>query len=409
MARPRYADVCPPAPAGRQAILRRVFEQNAGIAGPPGRLRSSHPGGSPPTPVVSRSRRRGLPRLACAALALWLALPDAADGPTRDEIASRTRPATLVADGSSAVETPTDTTEPFRPVPTAPMAPAATTTLELGLAAPADGTAAAAGLLAAGERRGLATLFGLRVQTVVLDPGHGGVDPGATGAKRLREKDLTLDVALRLAILLRQDHGFRVVLTREGDETVPLSKRVAIANTAGADLFVSIHANRLADARANAVETYYFGAPADEDAERLAEDENAGSGMAIGSFRELVTKLGDTLKSQESFALARQVQAGLLDGVMHRTGPPDAGVKVAPFVVLLGVEVPSVLAEVTCISSTREAVRLADGAYREEIAAALARGIAAYAAARNANGYPDGDSDHGQTISEGDYVGQGSG
>ncbi|QLH37967.1 MAG: N-acetylmuramoyl-L-alanine amidase [Defluviicoccus sp.] len=143
-------------------------------------------------------------------------------------------------------------------------------------------------------------------------------------------------MAKRLAILLRRDQGVRVVLTRDDDKTVSLAHRVEISNAAAADLFISIHANSLGDARANAVETYYFGAPADGDTWRLAQQENAESGMPIGAFRELVATLGDTLKRQESVTLAHFVQTQLLAVVMRRTGPLGAGVKVAPFVVLMG-------------------------------------------------------------------------
>ena len=198
-----------------------------------------------------------------------------------------------------------------------------------------------------------------------------------------------------------------MLLTREGDETVSLARRVAIANAAAADLFVSIHANALRNTRVNAVETYYFGAPADRETRRLAEQENADSGMAMGTFKELIGKLGDTLKQQESLALARSVQAGLLEGVMNRSSPPDVAVKVAPFVVLLGVEAPSVLAEITCISNTREAIRLATPEYRGAIAAALERGIVAYVSGRHLKAY--GAIEHEQSSGEGENRGQGNG
>lgn len=420
---------CPQSAVGRRAILHRVFENNLGIAVPAGAdYRTSQ--SSRRTGSSDRARQSSeLWSLSAAALTctlvLLLIIPNSdvvrSPGPQgrlaadATDVGRTVPPVTAVGDQASVLEL--SVSAPSASVISAPPSAASSVpdagavSIDRDPPAASDGVTAAATLLTAGERRPLASLFGLTAHTIVIDPGHGGVDPGAVGVavggRRLHEKDLTLDVAKRLATLLRRHRGVRVLLTRDGDETVSLAHRVEISNAAAADLFISIHANSLGDARANAVETYYFGAPADPDTWWLAKLENTESGMPIGTFRDLVATLGDTLKRQESLALARVVQTQLLEVVMRRTAPPGTGVKEAPFVVLMGVEAPSVLAEVTCISNRREAVRLAAPGYRQAIAEALARGIIAYIGGRN--GQASGEAQHEQTISKGENGGYGNG
>lgn len=226
---------------------------------------------------------------------------------------------------------------------------------------------------------GLAGVLGLAVKTIVIDPGHGGRDPGAIGAHGVLEKDVTLDVARRLKTRL-EAYGYRILLTRAWDAHVPLKSRAAFANEHGADLFVSLHVNALPEAPLAPIETYYFGPrAADAAATRLAEVENRESGLSVGEFNRLLQDLGQTLKLQESKALAVSIQKSLYRN-MRRINPgvTDWGVKAAPFVVLLAVEAPSVLAEMAVLSNEAEEERLGTAAHREQLAQFLEEGIVAY-------------------------------
>ena len=218
----------------------------------------------------------------------------------------------------------------------------------------------------------------LAVHTIVVDPGHGGMDSGTLLPQfGMLEKEITWDIAVRLRRLL--DEEFTVVMTRNGDETIALKDRTEIANEAKADLFVSIHVNALPERPVNLVETYYFGPSADDGALDLAERENRGSDYAVADFHALIEKIGNTLKTQESRQLAADLQAALVSNLQKQDGRIiDAGIKTAPFVVLLGVDVPSVLAEVSCISNAEEEGRLATGEHRSGIAESIERGIIRY-------------------------------
>jgi N-acetylmuramoyl-L-alanine amidase len=225
----------------------------------------------------------------------------------------------------------------------------------------------------------LAHLFGLAVRTIVIDPGHGGRDPGTTGLRGLREKDVTLDIAKRLRARLDRFGAFKTLLTREQDVKISLQQRAAYANEQGADLFLSIHVNYLASGPETVIETYYFGPHSDEHTLRLAEAENEGSEFPISSFSEIIGKLRYRFKHQESRSLATAIQRNLFRN-LRRTNRQlqDVGIKTAPFVVLLGVDMPSVLTEVTCLNNEQEEARLATPEYREEIAGYLERGIVEY-------------------------------
>lgn len=225
----------------------------------------------------------------------------------------------------------------------------------------------------------LRNIFGLGVRTIVIDPGHGGRDPGTSGKLGTREKDVTLDVALRLKTLLQHDSKFRVLLTRETDTSTSLSKRVELANASAVDLFISIHVNYLANSTLNVIETYYFGAHSDPEALRLAERENHGSDYSMSDFESLVRNMRDTIKLQESQRLATSIQSSLTDN-MQRTHREllDVGTKTAPFVVLLGVKAPAVLAEISCLCNLEAEQRLKTPDHREEIARYIAEGIINY-------------------------------
>jgi len=225
----------------------------------------------------------------------------------------------------------------------------------------------------------IAELFDLGVRTIAIDPGHGGRDPGATGPGGLKEKDLTLDIARRLRDRLEKHWNHRIILTRDRDVNVPLKRRVGFANENGADLFISIHVNYILVEPVMIIETYFFGAQADEEAMRIAERENQGSEYVMAEFRAMIEKISDNFKHQESRSLALCIQESLFRSIRHKNATAaNRGIKSAPFVVLLGANMPSVLAEVTCISNKKEEEKLADPAYREEIAGYLEGGIADY-------------------------------
>ena len=227
----------------------------------------------------------------------------------------------------------------------------------------------------------MADLFNLEVETIVIDPGHGGLDPGATGHNGLKEKDVTLDIARRLRDKLVISGKYRILLTREDDRKVFLKERVAFAKQNRADLFISIHINSVpAEAGSlNYVETYYFGAHTDQRSLDLAEKENHDSDYAMGDFREVIARIGDTLKTEESRELAGSIHKRLYSNLQRRDRDlVDAGIKTGPFMVLLGVEVPSVLVEVSCISSNAEEARLSTPQYRDSIADFLKTGIVEY-------------------------------
>ena len=235
----------------------------------------------------------------------------------------------------------------------------------------------------------MADLFNLKVQTIVIDPGHGGIDPGATGQQGLKEKDVTLDIARRLRDKLAASGDYRVLLTREEDRKVFLKERVAFAKENRADLFISIHINSLppGSGSVNYVETYYFGPHTDQRSLELAEKENHDSDYVMGDFREVIARIGDTLKTEESRKLASSIHTNLFSDLKRLNRDlVDAGSKTGPFMVLLGVEVPSVLVEISCISNKAEETRLSRPGYRDSVADFLQAGIVEYLQRRTSPG-----------------------
>ena len=233
--------------------------------------------------------------------------------------------------------------------------------------------------LPSASRASLAHLFNLQVRTIVIDPGHGGRDPGAVGQGGAREKEITLDVALRLRARLEARYGYRILMTRETDVTRTLRGRADFANAQHADLFISIHVNDLPVDSVTSVETYYFGLEGGQEALALAARENQGADYSLSDFREMTQKLGTTIKFQESERLARAIQGRMYRAVSQsRPDVQDWGVRTAPFVVLLGVEAPSVLAEIACLSNAGDEADLSRSAYREQLAEALEKGILDY-------------------------------
>ena len=229
----------------------------------------------------------------------------------------------------------------------------------------------------------LSSVFGLGVQTIVIDPGHGGKDPGAIGSNGTREKDIVLDIALRLRDLLQKTGGYKVLLTRDSDTFISLADRVKFANDHRADLFVSLHINALPQKEFNVTETYYFGPPSDVHTLQLAEQENRGSEIMTGDFKNMIKKIGNVLKEQESATLATTIQHKLFSNMQkYDRVIADNGIKIAPFVVLLGVNAPSVLVEISCISKREEETNLNNPKYRERITASLQKGISGYLSQR---------------------------
>jgi N-acetylmuramoyl-L-alanine amidase len=219
----------------------------------------------------------------------------------------------------------------------------------------------------------------LKVRKIVFDPGHGGEEPGAVSASGMTEKEITLDIALRVRRLMKET-PLDVLLTRNEDETVPLSERAAFANAHGADLFVSIHVNWMNTARIRPLETYYLGPTEDPAALHVASRENRPSDYPLADFRRALDKIYLDGRRSASRVFAETVQSELFRS-LRQLNPSleDRGVKMAPFAVLVNTEMPAILVEVSCLSNDDEVKLLTSPAYREQIARSLFRGIRSYA------------------------------
>lgn len=226
--------------------------------------------------------------------------------------------------------------------------------------------------------------LGLKINRIVIDAGHGGHDSGTLGPGGLQEKDVVLDVALRLGRLLRQRLGADVIYTRSDDTFIPLETRTAIANQAQADLFISIHANSSADTTARGVEVYYLNFTSSADALDVAARENAVSDESIHQLSDLVKKIALQDKINESRAFAADVDQSLYEGLdQGNPGLRDRGVKKAPFVVLIGANMPSILAEISFLTNPDDAEELRESPYRQRIAESLYLGVARYVSSLN--------------------------
>jgi len=222
-------------------------------------------------------------------------------------------------------------------------------------------------------------VFPLSVRKVVIDPGHGGAQHGAVSESGMAEKEISLDIALRLRRLL-EGASFEVLMTRETDEAVGLDKRADFANASSADLFVSIHLNWIPRQGLRALETYVLGPTDDPAVTKLAARENRDSVYSLSEYRLLLERIYMDTRQDESRRLAKAIQAELY-GSVRRINPlvEDRGVKTAPFVVLVRTEMPAILVEVSCLSNQEEVKLLTNDNYRENIAQALFRGIHSYA------------------------------
>ncbi len=227
--------------------------------------------------------------------------------------------------------------------------------------------------------RSLIRALGLKIGKIVIDPGHGGHDTGTIGPNGLEEKDLVLDVSRRLGKLLQTRLGAEVVYTRKDDTFIPLETRTSVANQEGADLFVSVHANSSHDPDARGVETYYLNFTSSPDALEVAARENAVSEESIHQLQDLVKKIALKEKIEESREFATDVESSLHSGLAAKSpGLRDRGVKKAPFIVLIGANMPSILAEISFVSNPSDERRLRTSDYRQRIAESLYRGIAQY-------------------------------
>jgi N-acetylmuramoyl-L-alanine amidase len=227
--------------------------------------------------------------------------------------------------------------------------------------------------------RSLIRALGLKIGKIVIDPGHGGHDTGTIGPNGLEEKDLVLEVGKRLGKMLETRLGAEVVYTRKDDTFIPLETRTAIANQERADLFISIHANSSQDPTARGVETYYLNFTSSPEALEVAARENAVSEKSIYELRDLVKKIALKEKIEESREFAGDVQQSLHSGLAAKSPAiRDRGVKKAPFIVLIGANMPSILAEISFVSNPTDEHRLETAEYRQRIADSLYRGVANY-------------------------------
>jgi N-acetylmuramoyl-L-alanine amidase len=225
----------------------------------------------------------------------------------------------------------------------------------------------------------LTRALGLKVGRIVIDAGHGGHDQGTEGPKGLLEKDLVLDVAMRLGKLIEDRMGAEVIYTRSDDTFIPLEQRTALANEKKADLFLSIHANSSPYPRIAGIETFYLNFTDSKEALDVAARENASSQKSIFELQDIIQKITQHDKAEESKEFAGRVQAALYAfSARNVPGEKNRGVKKAPFVVLIGASMPSVLAEIGFLSNPREEALLKKPDYRQKLAEALYRGVTRY-------------------------------
>jgi N-acetylmuramoyl-L-alanine amidase len=228
-------------------------------------------------------------------------------------------------------------------------------------------------------------IFPLSIRRIVIDPGHGGVQTGAIADTGLTEKEVTLDVAVRLRRLLA-DSPFEVLLTRDADKTLALEKRVEFANTHSADLFLSIHVNWMEPRTIRGPETFFVGPTDDPSTMKLVSLENHDSKHSFADLRQALDKIYIDARRDESRALAKTIQGRLYGSLKQGIiALENRGVKTAPFAVLVGTQMPAILVEISCLSNGEEVKLLTKAEYREKIAVALLDGIRTYADNINAS------------------------
>lgn len=266
-----------------------------------------------------------------------------------------------------------------------PVAVAKAEPIELPSLTPRTSSAGEIGAPAAARRgtvadRSLTRVLGLKLGRVVIDPGHGGHDVGTSGPTGLYEKDLVLDVAQRLGALIERRLNSEVVYTRSDDTFIPLQERTAIANQHKADLFLSIHANSSPVRSASGVESYYLNFTTLKSALEVAARENAGSDRSIYDLKDLVQQITLKDKVEESREFAAWIQNSMMS-LASRTNAysKDRGVRKAPFVVLIGASMPSVLVEIGFLSNPKDEAMMKKPEYRQKMAEALYKGLSQYA------------------------------
>jgi N-acetylmuramoyl-L-alanine amidase len=224
----------------------------------------------------------------------------------------------------------------------------------------------------------LARQLGLGIKSVVIDPGHGGNDPGCVRKDGLKEKEIALDISERLAALLQKD-GLEVIMTRETDIYVPLENRTVVANQKKADLFVSIHVNSNRNKKRRGIETFYLNFSTDSAVNEVAARENATTTKTIGDMQEIIKKIIQNSKIVESRELALQIQKNLVNCVASKySNIKNLGAKGGPFWVLIGGEMPSALIEVSHLSNDSDALLLKSPIYRQSLAQGIFEGVREY-------------------------------
>jgi N-acetylmuramoyl-L-alanine amidase len=277
---------------------------------------------------------------------------------------------------------------PSRPAPTTvlakvstPVTPSLIPPATPLVATPAPETTALPAKHNSAGGRSMIRVLGLKVGRIVIDPGHGGHDNGTTGPEGLREKDLVLDISKRLGALIEERMNSEVIYTRTDDTFVALEQRTDIANQAKADLFLSIHANSSPLPSAAGVETYYLNFTTSKAALDLAARENAGSQKSIFELQDLLEKIALRDKVDESREFANRIQSALYSfSAKNDSHARDRGVRKAPFVVLIGASMPSVLAEIGFISNAHDEGVMKKAEYRQRLAESLYKGLSGYAA-----------------------------
>jgi N-acetylmuramoyl-L-alanine amidase len=248
----------------------------------------------------------------------------------------------------------------------------------------------------------LTRALGLKIGRIVIDPGHGGHDTGTIGPTGLMEKDLCLDIALRLGKIIQQRlPGAEVVFTRSDDTFIPLEERTNIANQAKADLFISIHANSSHDQGARGIETYYLNLKGSPEAMEVAARENSVSQEGIHELQDIVKQIARTEKIDESKEFAEDIQTSLSQRIQKTSKTvKNRGVRKAPFVVLIGADMPSILTEISFLSNPADEQLLKKPEHRQRVAEGLYQGVASYLQSLNSmtmNGSPN-PSGHGTSL-----------
>ena len=271
-------------------------------------------------------------------------------------------------------------TAELKPPPLFPMKPTATVPVALSSIEPA--LASPSRRFTQDGSRSLVRALGLKINRITIDPGHGGHDQGTSGSAGLLEKDLVLDVALRLGKLIEQRLGSEVIFTRQDDTFIGLHERTALANQRKSDLFLSIHANSSSATRVAGIETYYLNFTSSSEALDVAARENASVQNSVYELKDLVQSIAQHDKIEESREFAQSIQSSL-QGFESKYSPAakDRGIRKAPFVVLIGAQMPSVLAEIGFLSNSHEEALLNKPEHRQKLAEALYRGLSRYAQA----------------------------